>query len=447
MRDTIFALATAPGRAAVAVVRLSGPDSDRALTAIAGALPPPRHAVLRTLRTPTSGERLDQALTIWFPSPRSFTGEDQVELHLHGGRAVVGAVLRALADLGLRPADAGEFTRRAFENGKLDLLEAEGVADLIDAETDAQRRQALDQLSGALRGREARWRGLLIDALGLLEASIDFPDEDVPGGVVDQAVGVLRELHGELTFAVADARGERVREGFRVAILGRPNAGKSSLLNALAGREAAIVTPLAGTTRDIIEVALDLEGYRVTLADTAGLRDAVDVVEAEGVRRGRAWAADAALRLFVVDGSDSGNDGWEREAAVLEAGDVLVVNKVDQGDVARIEQCKAYAAEHGLEAVTASAALKAVVDVEAVLSRRVVESLAADEAPTVTRLRHREALSGAVSQLERAVVPGRSAELVAEDVRLVSRALERLSGRINADQVLDKVFSSFCIGK
>jgi len=447
MRDTIFALATAPGRAAVAVVRLSGPDSDRALTALAGALPAPRYAALRTLRAPKSGERLDQALTLWLPAPRSFTGEDQVELHLHGGRAVVGAVLRVLADLGLRPAEAGEFTRRAFENGKLDLLEAEGVADLIDAETDAQRRQALDQLSGALRGRETRWRRLLLDALGLLEAGIDFPDEEVPGGVVDQAVGVLRDLQGELTAALADARGERVREGFRVAILGRPNAGKSSLLNALAGRDAAIVTPMAGTTRDIIEVALDLEGYRVTLADTAGLRDAVDVVEAEGVRRGRAWAADAALRLFVVDGSEGGDDAWAHEAALLEAGDMLIVNKVDAGAEARIDQCRGYAAAQGLEFVTASAALKVVADVEAVLARRVVERLAADEAPTVTRLRHREALRAAVSQLDRALAPGRAAELVAEDVRLVSRALERLSGRINADEVLDKVFGSFCIGK
>jgi len=447
MRDTIFALATAPGRAAVAVVRLSGPDSDRALVALAGALPSPRHAALRTLRDPPSRERLDQALTLWFPGPGSFTGEDQVELHLHGGRAVVDAVLRALSDLGLRPAEAGEFTRRAFENGKLDLLEAEGVADLIDAETQAQRRQALDQLSGALRGREARWRGWLVEALALLEAAIDFPDEEVPGGVVDQALGVLRNLHGELSNALADARGERVRDGFRVAILGLPNAGKSSLLNAMAGRDAAIVTPIAGTTRDIVEVALDVKGYRVSMADTAGLRDAVDIVEAEGVRRGRAWAADAALRLFVVDVSEAGGDDWEREAGSLAADDVLVLNKVDQGVEARIARCRAFAKEHALDVAQASAVRRAVAEVEAAISRRVVESLSGGEAPAVTRLRHRETLELVLSQLERALAPGRPAELVAEDVRLVSRALERLSGRINADQVLDKVFSSFCIGK
>jgi tRNA modification GTPase len=447
MRDTIFALATAPGRSAVAVVRVSGPDSRRAFIALAGALPSPRYAALRKLRNPHSCERLDQALTLWFPGPGSFTGEDQVELHLHGGRAVIDAVLRALSDLGLRPAEAGEFTRRAFENGKLDLLEAEGVADLIDAETEAQRRQALDQLSGALRGREARWRGWLVDALGLLEAGIDFPDEEVPGGVVDQAVATLRALQGELAAALSDARGERVRDGFRVAILGLPNAGKSSLMNAVAGRDAAIVTPIAGTTRDVIEVALNVEGYRVSLADTAGLREAVDVVEAEGVRRGRALAAEAALRLFVVDVSDAGDAAWEREAAILEAGDVIVMNKVDRGVDAAIDQCKAYAAAHGLDVVEASASLAVIGEVEAALARRVVDRLAAADAPTITRLRHRETLKDALSQLERALAPDRATELVAEDVRLVSRALARLAGRINADQVLDKVFSSFCIGK
>jgi tRNA modification GTPase len=447
MRDTIFALATAPGRSAVAVVRLSGPDSAQALAALAGRLPSPRKAALRTLRDPRSGERLDQVLAVWFPGPQSFTGEDQVELHLHGGRAVVEAVLQTLSDLGLRPADAGEFTRRAFENGKLDLLEAEGVADLIDAETEAQRRQALDQLTGALRGREARWRGLLIEALGLLEAGIDFPDEEVPGGVVDQALAVLGELRGEIAAALADTRGERVREGFRVAILGRPNAGKSSLLNALAGREAAIVTPMAGTTRDIIEVSLNLAGYRVTLADTAGLREAVDVVEAEGVRRARAWAETAALRLFVVDVSEDGEGRWEDETGMLHAGDILVLNKMDQGRAALVARGEAFAAAGALDVVEASASVGVVASVEAILQRHVIDSLSGSDAPTVTRLRHRETLETALAQIERALSLGRDAELVAEDVRLVSRALARLAGRIGAEDVLDKVFASFCIGK
>jgi tRNA modification GTPase len=390
---------------------------------------------------------LDQALTLWFPGPQSFTGEDQVELHLHGGRAVVGATLHALSGLGLRPADAGEFTRRAFENGKLDLLEAEGVADLIDAETQGQRRQALDQLRGALRGREARWRSLLVEALALLEASIDFPDEDVPGGVVDQARAMLRELHTELAAAMVDARGERVREGFRVAILGRPNAGKSSLLNALAGREAAIVTPLAGTTRDIIEVTLDVAGYRVTLGDTAGLRAASDVIEAEGVRRGQAWAAAAALRLFVVDASEVLDDAALEATSSLKAGDVLVLNKMDRALAQVVEWGRAEGVARGLAVVEASAALGAVKTVEAALGRIVVAELAGSEAPTVTRIRHREALGAALTDLVRALSSDRPAELVAEDVRLAARALARLSGRVSAEDVLDQVFGSFCIGK
>jgi tRNA modification GTPase len=447
MRDTIFALATGPGRAAVAVVRLSGPDSARALAALAGSVPSPRHAALRTLRDPLTGDRLDKALTLWFPGPQSFTGEDQVELHLHGGRAVVGATLHALSDLGLRPAEPGEFTRRAFENGKLDLLEAEGVADLIDAETQGQRRQALDQLTGALRGREIRWRGLVVEALSLLEASLDFPDEEVPGGVVDQARVALAALRAELAAALGDARGERVRDGFRVAILGRPNAGKSSLLNAMARRDAAIVTPVAGTTRDIIEVDLDVAGFRVTLADTAGLRDARDVIEAEGVRRGKVWAATAAVRFFVVDASDAEDSPLRDASEILSVGDVVILNKMDRARTPLVERCTLEARARGLTVVQASAGLSSIDDVEATLRQLVVSSLAGTDAPAVTRIRHRETLEAALVQVDRALSPGRPAELVAEDVRLASRSLARLSGRVEAEDVLDKVFRSFCIGK
>ena len=447
MRDTIFALATAPGRAAVAVVRLSGPDSNRALAALGGRLPAPRSAALRVLKDPLTGERLDQALALRFSAPASFTGEDQAELHLHGGRAVVDAVLHALSDLGLRQAEPGEFTRRAFENGKLDLLEAEGVADLIDAETQAQRRQALGQLRGALRGREAHWRSLLIDALALLEASIDFPDEDVPDGVVDQARCALGELSRELAEALADARGERVRDGFRVAILGRPNAGKSSLLNAMAGRDAAIVTPVAGTTRDIIEVALDVAGYRVTLADTAGLRDTTDVIEAEGVRRAKAWAKAAALRLFVVDSSEEDNDFGPEAMELLVPNDVVVLNKIDKANLRRMGRWRTEAKARALILTEASASLKAIGAVEGVLKTRVIESLAGADAPAVTRFRHRLALETALTEVQRALAPRRAPELMAEDVRLTSTALARLSGRVGAEDVLDKVFGSFCIGK
>jgi tRNA modification GTPase len=360
---------------------------------------------------------------------------------------VVDATLQALSHLGLRPADPGEFTRRAFENGKLDLLEAEGVADLIDAETQGQRRQALDQLTGALRGREVHWRGLLVEALGLLEASIDFPDDDVPGGVVDQARSTLAALQAELGAALVDARGERVRDGFRVAILGRPNAGKSSLLNALARRDAAIVTPLAGTTRDIIEVALDIVGYRVTLGDTAGLRESCDAIEAEGMRRGKAWAKAAALRFFVVDASQEEAEPMLETADLLQAGDVVILNKMDQAKATVVKACQGEAATGGFEVVEASASLNAIDQVEALLNRVVVARLVGSEAPTVTRLRHREALETALQQLERALAGGRPAELMAEDVRLISRSLARLSGRVEAEDVLDEVFASFCIGK
>jgi tRNA modification GTPase len=303
MNDTIFAPATAAGRAAVAVVRLSGPGSADAVRALAGRLPQPRTASLRTLRD-REGATIDEALVLWFAGPASYTGEDCAELHLHGGTAVVGATLEALSAVGLRLAEPGEFTRRAFENGKLDLAQAEGVADLIDAETASQREQALAQLGGRLSAVQARWREALTGALAMFEAAVDFPDEEVPADVAARARPMLEELLVEIATAALDAeRGARVRDGYRIALIGAPNAGKSTLLNALVEREAAIVTATPGTTRDVIEVPMVLAGYKVLLADTAGLRDATDEIEAEGVRRARAWAEGADLRLWIVDGS------------------------------------------------------------------------------------------------------------------------------------------------
>ena len=292
MTDTIFALATAPGRGAVAVIRLSGPGSGRIAGALAGRPPPPRQAGLRTLRN-TAGEILDHALVLWFPAPASYTGEDCAELHLHGGPAVVDAVTRALIDAGARLAEPGEFTRRAFENGRLDLAEAEAVADLVEAETAGQARQALRQMEGALGERYDRWRDTLIEALGTLEAGIDFAEEDAGAALAASARPALERLEHDLAQAVADqARGRRVREGYRIAVIGAPNAGKSSLVNALAEREVAIVHARAGTTRDVLEAPLTLAGYRAILSDTAGLRDTGDEIEQEGARR----AARAARR-------------------------------------------------------------------------------------------------------------------------------------------------------
>ncbi len=444
MTDTIFAPATAAGRSAVAVVRLSGPQTGRALAALAGKLPKPREAALRILKD-AEGRAIDQALVLWFEGPASYTGEDAAEFHVHGGPAVVAGLLEAIAAQGLRLAEPGEFTRRAFENGKLDLAQAEGVADLIEAETEAQRRQALDQLGGALGQAQTRWREGLIEALAMFEAAVDFPDEEVPADVAARARPVLRALIAELELAVADVkRGERVREGFRIALVGAPNAGKSTILNALARREAAIVTATPGTTRDVIEVPMRLAGYKALLADTAGLRDTHDEIEAEGVRRARAWAGEADLRIWVVDGAS--------EAAAsppdLHPHDLCVINKADLGPGAETGHALVEARALNVEVLRLSAWKPADISaLEAALERRVVDALAGAELPTATRLRHRELLSEALERLSRALVLEDDLELAAEDVRLAGRALDRITGRIDPEDVLDRVFSSFCIGK
>jgi tRNA modification GTPase len=442
MTDTIFAPATAPGRAALAVVRISGPATGDLLAALAGSRPAPRRASLRRL-TDSAGAMIDEAVVLWFPGPASYTGEDCAELQLHGGQAVVEAALEALAQRGARLAEPGEFTRRAFQNGRLDLAQAEAVADLVDAETAAQARQALDQLGGGLSRRYDTWRALLVESLAVLEAAVDFPDEDLPEDVAARARPHLADLLAQLNAALADAdRGRRVREGFRIALIGAPNAGKSSLLNALTGRDAAIVTATPGTTRDVIEIPLVLAGYKTLLADTAGVRDTVEAIEAEGVRRARAWAEGADLRLWVVDAAAS--DGHWREAAGLaRPGDLLVLNKADlpQGADA------AAARDAGLEALAVSANSPAdVAGLRSRLAARVVAALSGAEFPAATRLRHAESLREAADRLARALAQPEP-ELAAEDVRLAARALERISGRVDPEAVLDKVFASFCIGK
>lgn len=446
MTDTIYAASTAPGRAAVAVVRISGPAAAKAAAALAGALPQPRRAGLRTLSTPR-GEPIDRGLVLWFPGPGSYTGEDLVEFHVHGGPAVVTGLLEALAEQGLRLAEPGEFTRRAFEHGKLDLAQAEGVADLIEAETAAQRRQALDQLGGRMSHVQARWREALIEAQAIFEAAVDFPDEEIPADVLARAKGPLRELREEVAAALADVgRGERIREGWRVALVGAPNAGKSTLLNALAGREAAIVTATPGTTRDIIEVPLQLAGYKAVLADTAGLRETGDEIEAEGVRRARAWAEGAALRLFLVDGSAQAAD--LAGAGLLRAGDLMVVSKADLPLGPAADAAAAEAERRGLALVRLSA--HRVEDVDALIARlaeRAVADLGGAEPPAATRQRHRELLGEALERLDSALAHGEAPELAAEDVRLAARALDRVTGRIHPEDVLDRVFASFCIGK
>lgn len=430
--DTIFALATPPGRGAVAVVRISGPGALAALEALGAGGLEPRRAAVRALRRPGAGTPLDQALALRFAAPASYTGEDAAELHLHGGPAVVEACLTALVDLGLRPAEPGEFSRRAFQNGKLDLAQAEAVADLVDAETEAQRVQALEQLGGALSARYEAWRVRLIEALAWLEAEIDFPDEEVPEAVAERAGPVIDALLADLDAALADAeRGERVREGYRIALVGPPNAGKSTLFNRLVGREAAIVTPIAGTTRDVLEATFVVGGHRVLLADTAGLRDSDDPIEREGVRRARAWAEGAALRLHLADPRTPPPPLPEGEA------DWRVWTKADLA-----------AAPPGPGLSVSAATGQGFEDLVRRLHARVAADLAGRDFPAVTRARHRARLSEARSHLAR----GRGAlaagpELAAEDLRLAARALARVAGRVDVEDVLDVVFASFCIGK
>ncbi|MAK81501.1 tRNA uridine-5-carboxymethylaminomethyl(34) synthesis GTPase MnmE [Phenylobacterium sp.] len=434
MTDTIFAAATAPGRAAVAVVRLSGPKAADALRRLCGRPPAPRRASVRRLRD-AGGALLDEALVLWLPGPASYTGEDSVELHLHGGPAVVAGVLDALSALGLRLGEPGEFTRRAFENGRLDLAQAEGVADLIEAETEAQRRQALDQVGGRLSGAQARWREALIEALAVFEAAVDFPDEEIPADVASRAAPILSPLITELRAAAAETeRGERVRSGYRIALMGAPNAGKSTLLNALARREAAIVTATAGTTRDIIEVPLVLAGYKVILADTAGLRETADEIEAEGVRRAQAWGAEADLRIWLKDGAAEGEEGLPGRPG---AQDLVLVTKRDLVDLTSTGEGRAFSAKLAED----------LVWLEETLAGRVSTALGGAEPPAATRLRHRDLLAEAVARLERAAASDIEPELAAEDVRLAARALDRITGRIGSEDVLDRVFASFCIGK
>ena len=444
MSDTIFALATAPGRAAVAVMRVSGPMARETLARLSGRAPVRRGMRLAELRDPDGG-LIDRALVLWFPGPGSYTGEDVAELHLHGGRAVVESVSAALLALGVRPAEAGEFTLRAFINGKLDLAQAEAVADLIDAQSAAQQRQALGQLGGALSRRHEDWRGQLLDVLALLEANVDFPDEELPQDLAARARPRIAALAEELAQALGDARrGERVREGFSVAVIGAPNAGKSSAFNRVVGREAAIVTAQAGTTRDVIEAQLVLAGYEVRIADTAGMRETGHVIEVEGVRRARASAEAADLRVWVVDGSAS-DGAWREAADLVGPDDLCLLNKADLPLGADGEAVLKLRPDAMRVVATTGEGLDGVRER---LTGMVVAASSGTEFPAVTRERHRRLLEAAHAHLVRASASlDQGSELAAEDVRLAARALERVSGRIDPEEVLGRVFAQFCIGK
>ncbi|MTW15919.1 tRNA uridine-5-carboxymethylaminomethyl(34) synthesis GTPase MnmE [Rhodoplanes serenus] len=445
MADTIFALSSGRPPAAIAVVRVSGPQAGEAVRRLVGRVPEARRATLAVLREPATGEPIDQALVLWFPGPASETGDDTVEFQVHGGRAVIAAVLAALGRVpGCRPAEAGEFTRRAFDNGRLDLTRVEGLADLIGADTEAQRRQALAQLGGLLGDKAEAWRQRLIGAQALIEAGIDFSDEaDVPGELVGPALAEAAALRAEIVAALADGRrGERLRDGLVVALAGPPNAGKSSLLNRMVRREAAIVSALPGTTRDAIEVHLDLGGQPVTLVDTAGLRETDDPVEREGVRRARDRAAAADLLLWLQDGAEPHGavppDGL--------AGRVWrVVTKADLLDEAARTRWAGAGTDTHLTSARTGEGIAALMEA---LERAAATLIGAGDPALVTRARHRAALEETVAALDRAAAgAGGPEEIVAEELRLAGRALGRLVGRVDVEDVLDVIFRDFCIGK
>ncbi len=426
MTDTIFALASGSTRAAIAIMRISGPQAGATLAALMGAmLPAPRQASLRRLRDP-AGAILDHALVLWFPGPATYSGEDCAELHLHGGRAVIDSVADTLINAGLRPAEPGEFTRRSFLNGRMDLVEAEAVHDLVTAETDAQRRQALRQLDGELGAIYQDWADRLRGILAYQEALIDFPDEDLPPEVEQQLLTTMRAVHTEVAAHLNDARrGEKLRDGLFFAITGPPNVGKSTLLNALAEREVAIVSDRPGTTRDALETRVILGGVPVTLVDTAGLRETADSIEAEGIRRARARAADADLVITVVEAGSSPPENMG----------LLIASKADLGHPIPAGALP-ISAKTGLGMTELRARLAAI-------ARDMTET---SGPPPLTRARHRAALLAAADHLAAAEVADLP-ELRGEDLRLAMRALGRITGHVGVEDILDTVFSHFCIGK
>jgi tRNA modification GTPase len=431
--QTIFALSSGRAPSAIAIVRVSGSDAAIALTALAGKVPPPRIATRVLLRDP-QGQPIDDSVVLWFPGPASATGEDVAEFHVHGGRAVLASVFAALGAFeNVRAAEPGEFTRRAFENGKLDLTEAEGLDDLIHADTDRQRRQALRQLKGLLGDKARDWRERIIEASALIEAGIDFSDEgDVSAELIAPArakvVALLQEIQEVLA---AQGKAERLRDGLVVAIAGPPNVGKSTLINQLARREVAIVSPYAGTTRDVIEVQLDLDGYPVTVIDTAGIRETDDPVEQEGVRRARARAAEADLVLWLFDSAASARP--DETAAPR----WWVRNKIDLGADSSDADFEISAGRgDGIPALISS-----LIDFAQ-------DFFGAEEGGLITRDRQRKLLQQTATSLQRSIVMfGQGEELAAEDLRAAAYSLGRLLGRVDVEDILDVIFREFCIGK
>lgn len=447
--DTIYARASGAGKAGVAVFRLSGPQTQSLLKRLVGKRIDNRVASYAAVRDPETGALIDRGLAILFEGPKSFTGEDVAELHLHGSRAVEAGLFEALARAGARPAEAGEFTLRALRNGKLDLAQVEALADLIDSETTLQRMQALGQLDGSLSEAAEGWRRGLLEVMAPLEADIDFPDEgDVPAAVAARAGPAIKSLKESLTaFLNQSIRARRIREGVSIAVVGPPNAGKSSLVNALAGSDVAIVSDIAGTTRDVLETRLDLAGVVASIADTAGIRGmAGDVIEEEGIKRARARAENADIRLLAVDPADASEQSMTGLFALLRPGDFLLRTKADLAAGAS-RSGTALPAPEGVQALDVS--VKSGEGMERLVAALTEAAGAAGpEGPALTRARHVAAVEEALAALARAEANiVRAPELAAEDARLAARALGKITGAVGVEDVLGEIFSSFCIGK
>ncbi len=451
--DTIYALATPQGRSGVAVMRVSGPDALNSLQQLSRMIETssikPRYAYLTNLHHPVDGRAIDKALVIYFKAPHSFTGEDVVEYHLHGSPAVISELSHYFSTLeNYRPAERGEFTRRGFENNRMDLTEAEAIADLIDAETAAQKDQALSQMSGTLKNLYEEWAEELTRALAYLEADLDFPDEDLPDGVAAQVAPKLEKIKDEIEAHLNDnRRGERLRDGIKIAVIGAPNAGKSSLVNNLAQRDVAIISDFAGTTRDVLDVHLDIAGYPVILSDTAGLKPELishqastgqDKIESEGIQRALNIARTADLKILVFDSQQ------EPDVATLQLADnnsILLINKCD------LPHKNKKALEGTNTAIKVSMKdQEGLQDLLKAIEKNIKNLIGRTSQPTLTRERHRHQLTLCLESIDRAL-NANLPELLAEDTRLAVRHLGRITGRVGVEDLLDLIFSEFCIGK
>lgn len=442
--STIFASATAPVKSGVAIIRISGENAFNALAAFGiPATIPPRYAALHKLYTPKTNELIDEALVLWFPAPNSFTGEDTIEFQTHGSRAVINEIIEQLSHLAnFRLAEPGEFSKRAFNNGKMDLTQADGLADLIDAETKAQKRQALRQMQGELEQLYEGWRSQLIETQAFFEAYIDFPEEDIPANILGQVEGKIDNLKSAIRTHLDDKRrGEKLRDGLHAVIIGSPNAGKSSLLNHLARRDVAIVSNIAGTTRDTIEVQMDVGGYPFTLVDTAGLRESEDIIESEGIRRAREHAANADLTIALFDATAL-PDIDKETTTLLNDDSIVCITKSDLTDDINIPEALTPYSPIAIS-TTAKTGTDTLIDL---LGKRASDFFAESENPAITQARYRDALIKSLDALERLSIHT-ELELTAEDLRLAAQHIGRITGRIDVEDILDSLFSNFCIGK